>query len=135
MTTARCTVDGDECVYVRAAYAIGEHGARDATPCLEAALDGLIDPPYRVFARRREGDLWAVGAVRIQVAELPTGLEGEELTLVVDEEGERSVTVDGRPTVVALDALERLVGGRFRAYVLRARRLDAAFWEFTVDPL
>ena len=135
MPAARCTVDGDECVYVRAAHAIVEHGAGGATPCLDAALDGLVDPPYRVFARRREGDLWAVGAVRIQVAELPGELEGEDATLVVDEEGERSLTVDGRPTVVGIDALEPLVGGRFEAYVLRARRLDAAFWEFTVDPL
>ena len=135
MTTARCPVDGDECVYVRAAYVIVDRGGGDATPYLEAALVGLIAPPYRVFARRREGDLWAIGAVRIQVAELPAGLEGEDVTLVVDEEGERSLTVDGRPTVVGIDALEPLVGGRFEAYVLRARRLDAAFWEFTVDPL
>ncbi len=79
--------------------------------------------------------MWAVGAVGIRVAELPRDLEGDELTLVVDEGGARSLEIDGRPTLAPADVLERLTGGRFAAYVLRASRLAGRFWEFRVEPL
>ena len=135
VTTATCRAEGDECVYVCAGRAIPERGTAEAAACFERALEGLLDPPYRAVARRRHGDLWAVGAVRIQVCELPPELAGDELTLVVDETGSRALTIDGRPAVAGIDALERLVAGRFQAYVLRATCLDAATWEFTVEPL
>ena len=122
-------------MYVKASETIHERGSSEAIACLERALAGLVDPPYRVVARRRAADVWAVGAVGIRVAELPSDLEGDELTLVVDEGGARSLEIDGRPTLAPADALEQLTGGRFAAYVLRASRLAGRFWEFRVEPL
>jgi hypothetical protein len=94
-----------------------------------------LDPPYRALAVRRDRDMWAVGAVAIEVAELPADTDGEELMLTVTEEGERALEVDGRPTVEGIDAVERAARGRFAAYVLRATRLEDRLWEIGIDPL
>jgi len=99
------------------------------------ALVSELDPPYRALAVRREGATWAVGAVAIEVVELPADTEGEELMLTVTQEGERALEVDGRPTLGGMEALERAAGGRFEAYVLRATRLDGRLWEIGIDPL
>jgi hypothetical protein len=107
----------------------------DVSECAARALEGELDPPYRALAIRREGDAWAVGAVAIEVAELPADTEGEELMLTVTQEGERALEVDGRPTLDGMDAVERVVGGRFDAYVLRAARLEGRLWEIGIDPL
>jgi hypothetical protein len=93
-----------------------------------------LAPPFRLVAVRRAGTTWAVGAVAIQVAELP-GVDGDELALVVDRDGARSLEVDGRREVAVLAAIERLAGGRAGPYVLRAYRLAGAFWETAIDPL
>jgi hypothetical protein len=53
----------------------------------------------------------------------------------VTEEGERELLVDGRPNLAAIDALTRVAGDRFAAYVLRGVRLQGSLWEVTVDPL
>jgi hypothetical protein len=99
------------------------------------ALVGELDTPYRAVAVRREGDNWAVGAVAIEVVELPADTEGNELILTVTEEGERALEVDGRSTMEGVEALEQAAGDRFDAYVLRATRLDERLWEIGIDPL
>lgn len=114
---------------------IHRHGAYEAMECASQALASEIDRPYRALALRREGDIWAVGAVAIEVVELPADTEGEELMLTVTEEGERALEVDGRSSLEGLDALERAVGGRFDSFVLRASRLDGRLWEIGIDPL
>jgi len=101
----------------------------------EAGVAEAIEPPYRAVAVRRQGTTWAVGAVKLEVWTLPTELEGDELTLVVEANGERTLTVDGRPALLGLEALERLAAGRSAAYVLQAARLDADVWEVRIDPL
>jgi hypothetical protein len=111
------------------------HGAADAAGCAARALEGELQPPYRALAVRREGDTWAVGAVAIEVAELPADTEGEELMLTVTQEGERALEVDGRPTLEGIDAVERVAAGRFDAYVLRATRIQGTVWEIGIDPL
>jgi hypothetical protein len=121
-------------VYVRAERTIPERGEPEAIPCLEAALEGLIDRPYRAVGFRREGDVWAVGALRIEVAELPADQEGEEIVLTVNE-GEAELLVDGRPIVAGVDALTRLAAGHHENYVLRANRLEGTLWELAIDPL
>jgi hypothetical protein len=128
---------GDEAVFVSFADGRRVHlgGDGDAVDCTADALQGEIDPPYRALAVRREGDAWAVGAISIEVVELPADTEGEELMLTVTQEGERALEVDGRPTLDGLDALERVAAGRFEAYVLRATRLDGRLWEVGIDPL
>jgi hypothetical protein len=111
------------------------HGARKVMETAARALEGGLDTPYRALAVRREGDAWAVGAVAIEVAELPADTEGGELMLTVTEEGERALEIDGSPTLDGIEPIERAAGGRYDAYVLRATRLDERLWEIGIDPL
>ena len=103
--------------------------------CVATALGAEVETPYRATAVRRHGDTWAVGAVAIEVADLPADVQGDELILTVTEGGERELLVDGRPALAGLRALEHLGGGRHEAYVLRAKRLDGSLWEVLIDPL
>jgi hypothetical protein len=96
------------------------------------ALKASLEPPYRAVGIRR-GDRWNVGAKQIRVAEL-AGVEGDELSLTVRDE-ERMLEVDGRPTLFGLEAVERVAGGRFESYVLRARRLQGDTWEVDLAAL
>jgi hypothetical protein len=114
---------------------IGLHGPEDAMEAAARALQSELEPPYRALTVRREGDMWAVGAVAIEVAELPADTEGEELMLTVTQEGERALEVDGRPILEGIAAVERAAGDRYDAYVLRATRLDERLWEIGIDPL
>jgi hypothetical protein len=111
------------------------HGAQEAMEAAARALEGELSTPYRALAVRREGDAWAVGAVAIEVAELPADTEGDELLLTVTEEGERALEIDGRPTLEGIEPIERAAGGRYDAYVLRGTRLDGRLWEIGIDPL
>ena len=132
-----CDAKGAESVFVALSpeRRIHEAGVVEAIEPAAVALRGEIEPPYRAVAVRRQGTTWAVGAVKLEVWKLPTELEGEELTLVVEANGERTLTVDGRPALLGLEALERLAAGRSAAYVLQAARLDADVWEVRIDPL
>ena len=103
--------------------------------CVATALGTDVETPYRAIAVRKHGDTWAVGAVAIEVADIPADVEGDELMLTVTEGGERELLVDGRPALAGLRALERLAGGRFETYVLRAKRLQGSLWEVLIDPL
>jgi hypothetical protein len=137
VTTARSDATGEEAVFVLLddGRLLPLHGAREAMNPAVRALEGELDTPYRAFAVRREGDTWAVGAVAIEVAELPADTEGEDLMLTVTQEGERALEVDGRPTLEGIEAVERAAGERYDAYVLRATRLDERLWEIGIDPL
>jgi hypothetical protein len=137
VTTTSCAASGNRSVFVHlgAGRTLVEAGdAEDAVRCALDALEGEIAAPYRVVAQRRSGETWAVGAVSIEVAELP-GLEGEDLVLTATKEGGAELVVDGRPSDVGLDALTRYGGARYETYVLRAARLEDALWEISVDPL
>jgi hypothetical protein len=103
--------------------------------CAVEALGSELEPPYRAVAQRRAGETWAVGAVAIEIAELPADLEGDELVLTVAESGERELLVDGIPSEAATGALEAIAGGASEPYVLRAMRLEGPIWEVAVDPL
>jgi hypothetical protein len=137
VVTTTCAATGDRCVFVcRAEGRVRvDEGDQAAAACAAEALEGELDPPYRALALRREGDTWAVGAVAIEVAELPDDVRGEELMLTVTQEGGRELLVDGEPAEAGLDALTALAGDRYDAYVLRAARLEGALWEVTIDPL
>ncbi len=97
---------------------------------LADAVENTISPPYRAEAIRRRDDVWAVGARRIEVVELP-GLAGEELELVIRGD-ERTLVVDGGRAFGRVPALERLVDGDS---VIRAQRIDGQLWEVRADPL
>ena len=47
-----------------------ESGNADLTP-LADAVERHVSPPYRAVGHRQDGDLWGVGAKRIQVAQIP----------------------------------------------------------------
>ena len=128
---------GDECVFVALedGQVLRLHGEVDVSECAARALETELDRPYRAVAVRRDGDAWTVGAVAIEVVELPADTEGEELMLTVTHEGERALEVDGRPTLAGIEGLERAAGARFDAYVLRATRLRDRLWEIGIDPL
>jgi hypothetical protein len=129
--------EGDDAVFVllNDGRLIPVHGSEAVMEPAAHALEGELETPYRAVAVRRSGDTWAVGAVGIEVVELPADTEGNELMLTVTQEGERALEVDGRSTIEGIEALERAVGGRHDAYVLRAERLDERLWQIGIDPL
>jgi hypothetical protein len=137
VVTAECGSSGDTCTFAVLSESRSVHLGGDEAPlvCLASALGDAIDLPYRAVGVRHEAGTWAVGAIRIEVAELPADTEGEELMLTVTQEGERGLEVDGRPTAERIAALERVAGDRFDAYVLRAIRLKDRLWEIGIDPL
>jgi hypothetical protein len=131
-----CDAAGDECVFVLTENElIVLEGSEEAARAAAGAIGDQLPPPYRAGALRRDGSAWAVGAVAIEVAELPADTDGDELMLTVTDKGEQALEVDGRPSTEGIDVLERVAGGRFDAYVLRATRVRGPLWEIGVDPL
>jgi hypothetical protein len=99
-------------------------------------LAGAIatERPFRAHAVRRAGSLWAVAARRIETIDLVDDPGGDAIEVSWDGV-ERSVRIDGRPTLVGLPALERLGRARHATYVVTAARLAGATWEVAVAPL
>jgi hypothetical protein len=107
-----------------------EAGDADLSP-LADAVERHLNPPYRAVAARHDGDLWAVGAKRIEVAQIQFP-EGEKLGLARHGDN-RELRVDGEPSDAAiprhLEALGEAVGDSF--YV-EAERIDGDLWEVKV---
>jgi hypothetical protein len=101
---------------------------------LAAALEAELQPPYRASAVWGGGSRWGVAARRIEVAELPAGLRGDEIVLSVAG-GERMLTVDGEPSSGRVSELERLGAARGESFVIRAERLTDLVWEIEVSLL
>jgi hypothetical protein len=99
---------------------------------LARAVEETIRPPYRAHGIRRDGGVWAVGALGIDVVALPASFEGDEFELVA-RAGQRLLHVDGRPAFEIPPELEALA--RRGDYVIRGRRLDDTLWEAEVDSL
>jgi hypothetical protein len=106
----------------------------DPSP-LTAALERALAPPYRAVAVRR-ADVWAIGAVGIDVVRLAPDPGGDELTLTWDGET-LSLSRDTLPSEPGSgSALERLaVARRDGPYAAHARRLADDLWEVSVLPL
>ena len=111
---------------------VDENEPDDTLRALAEAVEETVDPPYRAEGIRREGDVWAIAARRIQVAEIEA--PGDELELVVSG-GERVLTVDGERGFGSLPQLERIGEDLGPTYVVRARRLEEALWEVEANPL
>ena len=111
---------------------VDEDEPDDTIRALAEAVEQTIEPPYRAEGVRREGDVWAVGARRVQVAELES--QGDELEVVVSG-GERTLVIDGERGFGSVPELERLGDPLGPAYVVRARRLDDRLWEVEASPL
>jgi hypothetical protein len=100
---------------------------------LAEAIEGLLEPPYRARGVRKSEQVWAVGALRIEVAELPD-TTGNEIDLAL-QAGTRTVSVDGERVFGGVPALERIAGARYEEYVAHAERLDGDVFEIQVAPL
>ena len=109
-----------------------EKGDGDLSP-LADAVEQRIQPPYRAVASRQDGDLWGVGAYRIEVASFALA-EGDAVELSVHD-GTREVRVDGEPSDAEVPELIRygdLVGDDF---CVEAKRIDGDFWQVEVSAL
>lgn len=124
---------GDEAWFVVLAdgRVLLETGAQDVRPLLGAVS---IDAPFRAYAVRRGGSLWAVAAKRIETAELVDDPGGDQIELSWDGV-ERSVRIDGMPTLAGVPGLERVGASRHATYVVTANRLEGSIWEVAVAPL
>jgi hypothetical protein len=93
---------------------------------LAAALE--LKPPYRAEAVRRDEELWAVAARKIELAHFTHDGQQVELTVVG---GERTLTVDGEREWGTIPELEQPLA----SYAVQARRLDGDLWELRVSAL
>jgi hypothetical protein len=110
-----------------------ESGAAAGDPSSFAqALGGSIEAPYRALAVRRP-DVWAVGAVGIDVVQLDPDPRGDELELTWNG-SELELTIDELPaSPTEVPALERIAASRVDgAYAAHAHRLRGDLWEISV---
>jgi len=103
-----------------------EEGDGDLAPLAEA-VERHVDPPYRAIAARQDGDVWAVGAKRIQVAKFEFA-EADAIELSVNH-GAQQVRVDGEPSDRQVPELEQLGEREGPNYCVEAGRIDGDFWE------
>jgi hypothetical protein len=125
---------GDELEYVVLEDTVLVEDARRLPDAFTTALDGQLTPPYRVVAVPQGGGMWALGARRIETAELH-GVAGDEVDLAHGED-ERTLVVDGERTLGTVPALEGLARARgLEHFVVHAERLDGDLWEVRVAAL
>jgi hypothetical protein len=128
-------LQGDEVHFValpNGDLVVDEDEPDDTLRTLAEAVEETVEPPYRAEGIRRDGDVWAVAARRVQVAEVEA--PGDDLELVVSG-GERTLAVDGERGFGSIPQLERIGEQLGPAYVVRARRLDDRLWEVEASPL
>jgi hypothetical protein len=110
-----------------------EAGDADLSP-LADAVESHVSPPYRAVATRQDGDLWAVGAKRIQVAQIPFA-KGDKLELSRNgSEGEFRVDGEESDALVPHE-LERLGEAAGDHYYVETTRIDGDLWEVRVTAL
>ena len=108
-----------------------EEGDADPDPFRDVVS---VAPPFRAHAVRRDGTTWAVAARRIETIELEDSPVGDEVEIAWDG-AERTVRIDGEPTLQGVPALERVAAARHATYVVTAIRLAGVTWEIAVSPL
>jgi hypothetical protein len=110
-----------------------ESGDASLSP-LADAVERHVTPPYRAVAARQEGDLWAVGAKRIQVAKVPFPA-GDKLELSRHGDDEE-LRVDGDPSEAPVPPqLEQLGAAAGTSFYVEATRIDGDLWEVKVTAL
>jgi len=101
---------------------------------LADAIEKLLEPPYRAVGVRQSDAIWSVGAVRVDIVELPAELAGDAIELA-SVDGERELKIDGEPSQLALPALDD-VASRFEGdYALLAERLTETAWAVDAQAL
>jgi len=103
----------------------------DVTPLAEA-IELQIQPPYRAYGIRQEGDLWAVSARAIELGQFQAA--GNEIGLTAKGD-ERELVVDGRKSFGSVPELEQLGKEASEDFFARAVRIDGDLWEVTVSRL
>ena len=93
-----------------------------------------LTAPFRAHAVPRGSGLWVVAATRIATCTLAEDPGGEAVVVAWDGV-ERTVRVDGAPTLAGVPELERLGASRHATYVVAATRLSGSVWEVSVAPL
>jgi len=134
-STEASGLHGDEVHFValpNGDLVVDEDEPDDTLRALAEAVEASLEPPYRAEGIRRDGDVWAVAARKVQVAEVEA--PGDELELVVSG-GERTLAVDGERGFGSIPELERLGEQLGPAYAVRARRLDDRLWEVEANAL
>lgn len=112
-----------------------EEGSADVSPLADAVEEG-VQPPYKAFATRQDGDLWAVGAKRIEVVRIELA-HGDELELTRRDSWDE-LRVDREPSDAKLPQLEQLrqLGERAGSdFYVKAERIDGDLWEVRASPL
>jgi hypothetical protein len=109
-----------------------ETGDGDLSP-LADVVETQLKPPYRVLARREDGELWSIAARTIDVVEL-TFDGGDEIELV-ENEGNTELRVDGKPWSQEIPELERAGETLGTDFVVQADRLDGDLWEIRASAL
>ena len=127
-------VSGDEVAFVALAdgsFVLESPDDVDVVVFADALRESL-GPPYRALAVRRR-ELWAVGAVAIEVERLDPDPRGHELQLTSNG-SELELTIDGVPADPAqASALERIATARIDgSYAAHARRVRGDLWELSV---
>jgi hypothetical protein len=110
-----------------------DEGDGDLAP-LADALEEHVSPPYTAVATRQEGDLWGVGANRIEVAEFAfPDADALELT---QSDGVAELRADGEPSDAQPPVELQRLGERAGAeYAVEAARIDGEYWEVRVGRL
>ena len=110
-----------------------EQGDADLS-ALADAVEEQLPPPYRAVATRQDGDLWGVGAKRIEVAQIPFA-EGDTIELSRKDSWDE-FRVDGEPSDAAVPReLERLGEAAGTDFFVKAERIDGDLWEVRVSAL
>jgi hypothetical protein len=105
----------------------------DLTP-LADAVEEHLSPPYKATASRQDGDLWGVGAKRIEVAQFSFP-DADELVLSQNN-GVSEFRVDGEPSDATAPVTLQRLGERDDAdFCVGAERIDGDYWEVKVSPL
>ena len=112
-------------------FVVESDGAADVSAFGDALRESIV-PPYRALAVRRP-EVWAVGAVAIEVERLDPDPRGNELELTWNG-SELELTIDDLPAdPSSAPALERLAADRVSgAYAAHAHRLHGDLWELSV---
>ncbi len=110
-----------------------EHGDGDLSP-LADAVEEHVSPPYKAAGSRQEGDLWAVGAKRIVVAEF--AFPDANALELSESDGVEELRADGEPSDTAAPGeLQRLGRQAGTDFCVEAQRIDGDSWEVKVSPL
>lgn len=109
-----------------------QKGDADVSP-LADAVEKELRPPYKALAARQDGDVWAVGAKRIEVEQIQFA-DGNSLELS-RRDSWQELRVDGEARKARIPELERLGERVGSDYFVKAERIDGDLWEVRVTAL